>query len=130
MPDTADLGPDEIRITGQTHRGGSLLTFALRDRPGIMAAIAGCFAVLGLEIRSARTLTIDDVAMSMWEVTRPDVDIARVRERLLPVLSGEVDLSDRLALNPSADEEPPRIRILPRRSQTDDMSHANPPAAR
>ena len=118
MPDSADLGRDEIRITVQNHRGGSLLTFVLRDRPGIMAAIAGCFAVLGLEIRSARTLTIDDVAMSLWEVTRPDVDIARIRDRLLPVLRGEVDLASRLALNGSADEEPPRIRILPRRSAT------------
>ncbi len=118
MPDAADLGADEIRITVQTHRGGSLLTFVLRDRPGIMAAVAGCFAVLGLEIRSARTLTLDDVAMSLWEVTRPDVDIARIRDRLLPVLRGEVDLAGRLALKPSADEEPARIRILPRRSET------------
>ena len=118
MPDTADLGADEIRITVRTHREGSLLTFVLRDRPGIMAAIAGCFAVLGLEIRSARSLTFDDVATSLWEVTRPDVDIARIRDRLLPVLRGEVDLAGRLALNPTADDEPPRIRILPRRSET------------
>jgi hypothetical protein len=95
-----------------------LTVFGLAQRNFFMAAIAGCFAVLGLEIRSARTLTIDDVAMSMWEVTRPDVDIARVRDRLLPVLRGEVDLASRLALNPTADEEPPRIRILPRRSAT------------
>jgi len=118
MPDATDLGSDEIRISVQTHRGGSLLTFVLSDRPGIMAAIAGCFALLGLEIRSARTLTIDHAAMSMWEVTRPDVDIARIRDRLLPVLRGEVDLASRLALNFTADEEPPRIRILPRRSET------------
>ncbi len=118
MPETADLGPDEIRITVQNHRGGSLLTFGLRDRPGIMAAIAGSFALLGLEIRSARTLTLDHTAMSLWEVTRPDVDIARVRDRLLPVLRGETDLAGRLALNPSADDEPPRVRVLPRRSET------------
>jgi [protein-PII] uridylyltransferase len=118
MPDTANLAPDEIRITVENHRGGSLLKFALHDRPGIMAAIAGCFALLGLEIRSARTLTIDSTAMSLWEVTRPDVDVARIRDRLLPVLNGEVDLATRLALKPAADEVPPRVRILPRRSQT------------
>ena len=118
MPDAADLGPDEVRIAVQNHRGGSLLTFGLRDRPGIMAAIAGSFALLGLEIRSARTLTVDDIAMSLWEVTRADVDIARVRDRLLPVLRGEMDLAGRLALNPSADEEQPRVRVLPRRSET------------
>jgi [protein-PII] uridylyltransferase len=118
MPDAADLGPDDVRIAVQNHRGGSLLTFGLRDRPGIMAAIAGSFALLGLEIRSARTLTVDDIAMSLWEVTRADVDIARVRDRLLPVLRGEMDLAGRLALNASADEEQPRVRVLPRRSET------------
>jgi [protein-PII] uridylyltransferase len=56
--------------------------------------------------------------MSLWEVTRPDVEATRVRERLIPVLNGEVDLAGRLALNNADDEVPPRIRILPRRSQT------------
>ena len=56
--------------------------------------------------------------MSLWEITRPDVDVARIRDRLLPVLRGEVDLAGRLALTWSADEEPPRVRILPRRSET------------
>jgi [protein-PII] uridylyltransferase len=118
LPAAGELAMDEIRLDVESHRGGSLLTFVLRDRPGLMAAIAGCFAVLGLEIRSARSVTVGDAAMSLWEVTRDDVDIARIRDRLLPVLRGEVDLAARLALTPTADEEPPRIRILPRRSET------------
>lgn len=118
LPAAGELRIDEIRLEVENHRGGSLLTFVLRDRPGIMAAIAGCFALMGLEIRSARTLTVGDAAMSLWEVTRPDVDAARVRERLVPVLNGEVDLAGRLALSHADDDVPPRIRILPRRSQT------------
>jgi len=118
LPAAGELAMDEIRLGMEQHRGGSLLTFVLRDRPGLMAAIAGCLAVLGLEIRSARSVTVGDAAMSLWEVTRPDVDITRIRDRLLPVLRGEVDLESRLALNPAADDEPPRIRILPRRSDT------------
>jgi [protein-PII] uridylyltransferase len=118
LPAAGELTMDEIRLEVENHRGGSLLTFVLRDRPGLMAAIAGGLAMLGMEIRSARSVTVGDAAMSLWEVTRPDVDIARLRDRLLPVLSGKVDLADRLALHPSADEEPPRIRILPRRSET------------
>ena len=118
LPAAGELAVDEIRLDVESHRGGSLLTFVLRDRPGLMAAIAGCFAVLGLEIRSARSVTVGDAAMSLWEVTRADVDVARIRERLLPVLRGEVDLTGRLALSPAADEEPPRVRILPRRSET------------
>jgi [protein-PII] uridylyltransferase len=34
------------------------------------------------------------------------------------VLRGEVDLAGRLAITPAADDEPPRVRILPRRSET------------
>jgi len=118
LPAAGELQLDEVRLQVENHQGGSLLTFVLRDRPGIMAAIAGCFALLGIEIQSARTLTVGDAAMSMWEVTRADVDESRVRERLIPILRGEVDLSDRLALNHQEDAEPSRIRILPRRSQT------------
>jgi [protein-PII] uridylyltransferase len=118
LPAAGELRFDEIRLDVENHRGGSLLTFVLRDRPGLMAAIAGCLAMLGMEIRSARSVTVGDAAMSLWEVTRADVDITRIRDRLLPVLRGEVDLASRLAFNPAADEEPPRIRILPRRSET------------
>jgi [protein-PII] uridylyltransferase len=118
LPAAGELSLDEIRLDVENHRGGSLLTFVLRDRPGLMAAIAGCLAMLGMEIRSARSVTVGDAAMSLWEVTRADVDITRIRDRLLPVLRGEVDLASRLAFNPAADEEPPRVRILPRRSET------------
>jgi [protein-PII] uridylyltransferase len=118
LPAAGELRMDEVRLQVENHRGGSLLTFVLRDRPGIMAAIAGCFALIGLEIRSARTQTVGDAAMSMWEVTRADVDESRVRERLVPILNGEVDLAERLALSHRDDAEPSRIRILPRRSQT------------
>jgi [protein-PII] uridylyltransferase len=118
LPAAGELRLDEVRLQVENHQGGSLLTFVLRDRPGIMAAIAGCFALLGLEIQSARTLTVGDAAMSMWEVTRADVDESRVRERLVPILMGEVDLAGRLALEHKDDAEPSRIRLLPRRSQT------------
>jgi [protein-PII] uridylyltransferase len=88
------------------------------DRPGLMEMIAGGLAVLGLEIRSARTVTVGDAAASMWEVTRADVDVAKVRERLKPILAGDVDLAARLALSPSPDAVPPRVTLLHQRSET------------
>lgn len=118
LPAAGEMSMEEVRLDVENHRGGSLLTFVLRDRPGLMAVIAGCLGVLGMEIRSARSVTVGDAAMSLWEVMRPDVDGARVRERLLPVLRGEVNLAGRLAPNAAADEVPPRVRLLPRRSQT------------
>ena len=118
MPKVGSLGPDDLRLDVENHRGGSLLTFVTRDRPGTMAGIAGALALLGLEVRSARTATEGDAAVSLWEVTRPDVDVAKVRERVVPVLAGDVDLAARLALDPSDDDVPAQVTVLPQRSET------------
>jgi [protein-PII] uridylyltransferase len=118
MPEIGALGPGDLTLEVENHRGGSLLTFVAQDRPGLMAAIAGGLAVLGLEIRSARTATEGDSAVSLWEVTRPDVDATKVRERVRPVLAGEVDLTTRLAVDPAQDEVPARVAILPQRSES------------
>ncbi len=118
MPEIGSIGPSDVSLEVENHRGGSLLTFVTLDRPGVMAAIAGGLALLGLEIRSARAATEGDAAVSLWEVTRPDVDVAKVRERMKPVLAGEVDLAARLALAPEHDDVPARVTVLPQRSET------------
>jgi [protein-PII] uridylyltransferase len=118
MPEIGELGPGELRLQVENHRGGSLLTFVALDRSGLMAGIAGGLALLGLEVRSARTATLGDAAVSLWEVTRPDVDAAKVRERLRPVLAGTVDLEARLALDPARDAVPAKVTLLHQRSET------------
>ena len=42
----------------------------------------------------------------------------KVRERLRPVLAGEVDLAARLALDPTHDDVPARVTVLHQRSET------------
>lgn len=122
MPEIGSIGAGDVRLEVENHRGGSLLTFVTLDRPGIMAGIAGGLALLGLEIRSARAATEGEAAVSLWEVTRPDVDVAKVRERMKPVLAGEIDLAARLALDPerdrTSDTAPARVTLLPQRSET------------
>ena len=83
-----------------------------------MAGIAGGLALLGLEIRSARTSTVGEAAVSLWEVTRADVDVTKVRVRIRPVLAGELDLANRLSLDPAQDDVPARVTVLPQRSET------------
>ena len=56
--------------------------------------------------------------MSLWEVSRPDVDVAKVRERTRPVLAGEISLAARLALAPEHDGVPARVTVLPGRLET------------
>ena len=118
MPEIGSIGAADVRLEVENHRGGSLLTFVTLDRPGVMAGIAGGLALLGLEIRSARAATEGEAAVSLWEVTRPDVDVAKVRERMRPVLAGEIDLAARLALDPAHDDVPARVTVLPQRSET------------
>jgi len=83
-----------------------------------MADLAGGLALAGLEIRSARTVTLGDAAASLWEVSRSDVDVDRVSERLRPALAGEIDLVARLELKPSDDVHGSRVRVLDRLSET------------
>lgn len=118
MPEFGALGPDDLELSVENHRGGSLLTFVTRDRPGLMAAIAGGLAMLGLQIRSSRSATEGEAAVSLWEVTRADVDAAKVRERVRPVLSGEVDLAARFGPEPGQDDDPARVTVLHQRSET------------
>lgn len=112
IPAHGTTGPADFELSVESHRGGSLLTIVAADRAGLIADLAGGLALAGLEIRSARTVTHDDVAVSLWEVTRSDVDASRVRDRLRPVMSGDIDLAGRLEL-PTHDGEPDaRVRVL------------------
>lgn len=99
------------------HQGGSLLTVVTQDRPGVMARIAGGLALQGMGIRSVRVVTQDRAAVSLWEVSRPDLVAASVRERLVPVVAGDVPLAERMTLTP-VEGLPARVRVLPGLSRT------------
>ncbi len=117
IPDHGATGPADFTLEVEAHKDGSLLTVVTSNRSGVMADLAGAIALAGLEIRSARTVTLGDAAVSMWEVSRADVDATRLRERIRPALAGELDLS-RLELKPTEDAAGSRVRILDRLSET------------
>ncbi|WP_289017129.1 [protein-PII] uridylyltransferase [uncultured Aeromicrobium sp.] len=107
----------EVRLDVVDHHGGSLVTVVTADRPGVMALIAGGLALQGLAVRSVRVVTQDDAAVSLWEVARPDLLASAVRERLLPVLAGDVPLERRMTLTP-VEGLPARVRVLPGLSES------------
>lgn len=108
----ARTGDGVVELTAEDHQGGSLLTVVTGDRPGVMARIAGGLALQGLAIRSVRVVTQGDAAVSLWEVTRAGVLASTVRERLVPVLEGEVALEDRMTLT-AVEGVAARVRVLP-----------------
>lgn len=118
IPDYGSTGPADFTLEVEAHRDGSLLTIVTADRQGVMAELAGAIALAGLEIRSARTVTLGDAAVSLLEVSRADVDATRLRERLRPALAGEIDLAARLELKPNPDAAGSRVRLLDQVFQT------------
>jgi [protein-PII] uridylyltransferase len=114
IPDWGTTGPSDFTLTVEQHRGGSLLTIVTANRAGVMADLAGGLALAGLTIRSARTVTLGDAAVTLWEVTRADVDPARLGDRLRPAMAGELDLAARLELSSIPDAPDARVRLLGR----------------
>ena len=118
IPDFGATGPADFTLAVEAHQDGSLLTVVSSSRSGVMADLAGGIALAGLEIRSARTVTLGDAAVSLWEVSRADVELTRLRDRLRPALAGEVDLAARLELKATDDAAGSRVRILDQLSET------------
>ncbi len=118
IPDHGTTGPSDFTLTVESHQGGSLLTIVTANRAGVMADLAGGLALAGLAIRSARTVTLGDAAVTLWEVTRSDVDPSRLRDRLRPAMAGELDLAGRLELQSIADAPDARVRLLGRDTET------------
>lgn len=115
FPDAAALARAEgggVELQVVEHHGGSLVTIITVDRPGVMAQIAGGLALQGLAVRSVRVVTQGGAAATLWEVARPDLVASAVRERLVPVLAGEVPLERRMTLTP-VEGVPARVRVLP-----------------
>lgn len=112
---------------------GTRISVAALNRLGLLADVAGAFAVSGLTIRAARAALYEEVGtegrhpvgVSWWDVDRAEVDVAGLRLRLDRVLDGSIDLADRL-LEPGAQRvaltrpapAPPRVRALPGVSTT------------
>lgn len=118
IPDYGTTGPSDFTLTVESHQGGSLLTIVTANRAGVMSDLAGGLALAGLGIRSARTVTLGDAAVTLWEVTRSDVDPARLSDRLRPAMAGELDLAGRLELQSIPDAPDARVRLLGRDTET------------
>ncbi len=77
-----------------------LITVSVPDSPGVLAKIAGFFALNRLMVRSAKTKTIGDRAISQWHVLplfgdAPALDL--LRSELSRVITGAVDVAAQLS---------------------------------
>ena len=118
IPAVGVMGAHDIDLTVEPAGDGSLLTIVTANRPGVIAELAGGLALAGHSIRSARTVTLGDAAVSLFEVRRSGVDAAVVRERLRPALVGDIDLAGRLDVAARDGDVGAQVRHVERDSQT------------
>jgi [protein-PII] uridylyltransferase len=79
---------------------GPTVTIVSKDRPGLLAAVAGVFALHGLDVHSADTTAEDDFAVALFEVEPsrrrwPDWEL--VADEIDATLRGTLPLEERLA---------------------------------
>ena len=117
VEDPADAGvpagalrdPDHPWVDVEDTDHGVRVTVAAQDRVGLMSDVSGTLAVLKLTVRSARAWTVDNVAVSVWEVAETHADAAVLTQRLEAVVSGAVDPAARLRPRPGG--LPPSVLV-------------------
>lgn len=103
----------------------SRIIVAAEDRPGLLGAIAGTLALHRLEVKAADTETVGQRAVTGWIVVPffgefPSLDL--IRADLLRALSGDLDLSARLAhRRPDGSASAPRVTFVPGASSHADV---------
>lgn len=118
IPAVGVTGPNDVDLTVEPHHDGSLITVVTSSRVGVMADLAGGLALSGIGIRSARTVTLGDAAVSLFEVRRPDVDPASLRDRLRAAMAGDLDLAGRLTVTQREGDVDARVLLVERDSAT------------
>jgi [protein-PII] uridylyltransferase len=91
----------ETDVLVESEGPGSLYTITVtsRDRVGLLAKVAGVLALNRLDVRAARAVGADGMALSEWTVDQAfggQLETARLREDLRLALSGTLDVAAKL----------------------------------
>ena len=106
----------EITFTVDQDTDGSRVTVAAPDRVGLLADIAGVFALQRASVRAARAWADGEFAVSVWDVADELVVPAVLRQRFDAVVDGRVDPTARLSRG-QAGKLPPSVVIRPEASR-------------
>ncbi len=85
---------------------GSEVTVVSGDRIGLLADAAAMIALQRISVRAARAWTVDDIAVSQWQVGEDGLDERVLLQRLENIAAGRVDATSRLARRTPARLEP------------------------
>jgi [protein-PII] uridylyltransferase len=115
VPDALRGDPDGVAVTVEETADGSRVRVMSRDRVGLLADAAAMLALQRVSVRAARAWNQDGLGVSEWDVDRTGLDERILRQRLEGIVSGGVDVADRL--RPSGpDELAPTLVLHPEAS--------------
>lgn len=100
-----------VRIGVAATEDGCRIAVVGADRIGLLGDVAGALAWAGLAIRGCRAETVGGEAESHWDIGSPPIEPANLAHRVRRVLDGDVDLADRLPIDPAA-ADPPRVETV------------------
>ena len=109
-------GEGEVEILVEQESDGARITVVAPDRVGLLADVAGMFALQRASVRAARAFAEGDHAVSVWYVADEVVQPAVLRSRFEAIVDGRVDPTARLsrgrigALDPSVTIRPEASR--------------------
>ncbi|MCZ4498154.1 MAG: [protein-PII] uridylyltransferase [Marmoricola sp.] len=115
VPAELRADPDEVAVTVTESGDGSEVTVMSGDRIGLLADAAAMLALQRVSIRAARVWTDDGIGISVWQVSRTDLDAKVLREQLEAIADGRIDVSARLRA-PSGEQLAPTVVVRPEAS--------------
>jgi len=90
----------ELSVEVRTREEGYEIEIVSPDRVGLLSIVAGVLSISRMDLRSARTRTIDDVAVMTWlvalDVHAPIPQSEQIAEMLQRALDGEIDISAKI----------------------------------
>ncbi len=114
---------NELYVEVEAREESYQIEIVTPDRNGLLAIVAGALAISKFDVRSARTKTVNDVAVMTWLVSvdaQGEIpDAAAISTLLRRVLEGELDLTTRIDERiqnyrkyPGIPVSPPRVLAL------------------
>jgi len=105
----------ELKIHLESHPSGYAVQVISPDKPGLLSIVAGVFNISRLDVKSARTKTLDSSAVMYWIVTpqphAPEITEVGLTQLIADALNDSVDVEEKLFARAKAYASIPTIPV-------------------
>ena len=105
----------ELRVTLEEHSSGYAVEVISPDKPGLLSIVAGVFNISRLDVKSARTKTLENSAVMYWIVTpephAPETSATKLHGLIADALLDSKDVEEKLIARAAAYASIPSIPV-------------------